>query len=94
MGMPRTIPAALTIAGSDCSAGAGAQAANAVYTTPLYVYGVWHTTCVLRSSRRMRLSTLPLGDANVLFQLLRAATSALLPSSDRAGRKDSRRQRQ
>src|SRR3712207_5321636 len=44
--MPRSIPVALTIAGSDCSAGAGAQADLKTFST-LGVYGLTALTCVV-----------------------------------------------
>jgi hydroxymethylpyrimidine/phosphomethylpyrimidine kinase len=46
MGMPRTIPAALTIAGSDCSAGAGAQADLKTFQH-FRVHGLTAITCVV-----------------------------------------------
>ena len=46
MGMPRTIPAALTIAGSDCSAGAGAQADLKTFQH-FHVHGLTAITCVV-----------------------------------------------
>lgn len=44
--MPSSIPVALTIAGSDCSAGAGAQADLKTFTA-LGVYGLTALTCVV-----------------------------------------------
>ena len=46
MGMPRTIPAALTIAGSDCSAGAGAQADLKTFQH-FRLHGLTAITCVV-----------------------------------------------
>jgi hydroxymethylpyrimidine/phosphomethylpyrimidine kinase len=46
MGMPRTIPAALTIAGSDCSAGAGAQADLKTFQH-FRIHGLTAITCVV-----------------------------------------------
>lgn len=46
MGMPRTIPTALTIAGSDCSAGAGAQADLKTFQH-FRVHGLTAITCVV-----------------------------------------------
>ena len=46
MGMQRTIPAALTIAGSDCSAGAGAQADLKTFQH-FQVHGLTAITCVV-----------------------------------------------
>jgi hydroxymethylpyrimidine/phosphomethylpyrimidine kinase len=46
MGMQRTIPAALTIAGSDCSAGAGAQADLKTFQH-FRVHGLTAITCVV-----------------------------------------------
>jgi len=63
-----TIPVALTIAGSDCSAGAGIQADLKTFTA-LGVYGLTAITCVIAEVPRKVSRIEPVPDIMVLEQI-------------------------
>ncbi|MFL6531665.1 MAG: hydroxymethylpyrimidine/phosphomethylpyrimidine kinase, partial [Chthoniobacterales bacterium] len=64
--MPSSIPLALTIAGSDCSAGAGAQADLKTFSA-LGVYGLTAVTCVVAETPG-KVSRIQAVDADVVAE--------------------------